>query len=132
MTEAFEILLRDINIMLTVTQGTQENVDTQKLRQLGIDIMSHIQTNFLNQKGQPWVNINPTLHAMCAHAWQLFQIFNVPISVYSEQAQEHWNKFIVKYKSGPGARARQHNIKDNLADIFRRMLLMTNPMIASK
>ena len=69
---------------------------------------------------------------MCAHSWQLFKIFNVPIAIYSEQAQEHWNKFVGKYKSGFGAHARQHNLSLNISDIFSRMLVMTHPLIASK
>ena len=130
--ENFEILLRDVNIMLTVTQGTHDNVDTDKLKQLGIDIMSLIRTKFVDSNGNAWVSINPSLHAMCAHSWELFQICSGPISQYSEQAQEHWNKFVSQYKSGPGARARQHSVKVNLTDIFARMIIMTHPVVASK
>ena len=130
--ENFEILLRDMNIMLTVTQSLREDVNTAKLRHLGIDIMLHIRSKFLNHKGEPWININPSLHAICTHSWQLFDIFNVPISMYSEQAQEHWNKFVSKYKSGCATRARQHNVGLNISDIFSRMLIMTHPTIASK
>ena len=72
--------------------------------------MSHIRTKFLN-KGNGWVSINPSLHAMCAHSWELYKICSGPIAQYSEQAQEHWNKFVTRYKSGSGARARQHSVK---------------------
>ena len=51
---------------------------TLKLKQLGID-MSHIRTKFLDSTGNPWVPINPSLHSMCAHSWQLFQICSTPI-----------------------------------------------------
>ena len=130
--EHFEILLRDVNIMLTITQGTRDNVDTDRLKLLGMDIMSLIRTKFLDHNGNAWVSINPSLHAMCAHSWELFQICSGPISQYSEQAQEHWNKFVSQYKSGPGARARQHSVKLNLTDVFARMLIMTHPVVASK
>lgn len=128
----FKILLREINIMLTITQSTKENVDTKKLRQLGIDIMSQIRSNFLNEKGQPWIMVNPSLHAMCAHSWELYEFLDSPIGMYSEQAQENWNKHVSRYKSGCGTRARQHSIKFNTADVFNRMLAMTHPLIASK
>ena len=118
--------------MLTITQSTKQNVNTKKLRQLGIDIMSHIRSNFLNEKGQNWIAINPSLHAMCAHSWQLYDVLNSPIAIYSEQAQENWNKHVARYKSGCGTRARQHSIKLNTADIFNRMLVRTHPLIASK
>ena len=72
--------------------------------------MSHIRTEFLDSTGNLWVSINPSLHSMCAHSWQLFQICSTPIAVYSEQAQEHWNKFVTLFKSGGGARLRQHSM----------------------
>ena len=61
--EIFEVLLRDLNIILRVTQSTRDNIDTKKLKQLGIDIMSHIRSKFLDHRGQPWVRMNPSLHA---------------------------------------------------------------------
>ena len=130
--ENFEVLLRDMNIILSITQSTRDNVDTTKLRQLGIDIMSHIRSKFIDHEGLPWININPSLHAMCGHSWQLIDMLNAPVAMYSEQAQEHWNKYIAKYKSGCGARARQHDVGQNISDIFKRMLLMTHPKIWSK
>ena len=48
-------LLRDLNIMLSVTQGLRPNVDTDKLRELGIQIMKDIKTNFLDYKGKSWI-----------------------------------------------------------------------------
>ena len=128
----FSILLRDVNIMLRITQGTREDVDTTKVKQLGIDIMSHIRMSFLDTNGQPWVAINPSMHSMCAHAWQLFDICSGPLAQYSGQSQEHWNKYITRFKSGSGARARQHGVSVNLGDIFGRMLMMTHPSIASQ
>ena len=118
--------------MLSVTQGLRPNVDTEKLRELGIQIMKDIKTDFLDYKGKSWILINPSLHSMYAHAWQLYDICSGPIAKYSEQSQEHWNKFVNMYKSGCGAWARQHRVFVNLADIFTRMLRMTHPIIASK
>ena len=112
--EHFSLLLRDINIMLRITQCTRVGVVSTKLKQLGIDIMSHVRSKFVDHLGQPWVNVNPSLHAMCGHAWQLVEVLSVPVAMYSEQAQEHWNKYLTKYKSGPCARARQHDVSDNL------------------
>ena len=130
--ENYSNLLRDINIMLTVTQGSRDEVDTDSLRELGITIMAQIRTKFLDHKGKSWVSINPSLHSMCAHSWELCQICSGPIAQYSEQAQEHWNKFITRYKSGCGARARQHGVSVNLADILGRMLMKTHPVVAAQ
>ena len=41
--------------MLSVTQGLRPNVDTDKLRELGIQIMKDIKPNFLDYKGKSWI-----------------------------------------------------------------------------
>ena len=107
---------------------------TNKLRQLGIDIMSHLRTAFTGTKDKPWrIPVNPSLHAMCAHSWQLFDMCNgEAISVYSEQAQEHWNKHVRDLKSGCGVHARQHSVKVNLKDVMTRMLQITRPIVVAK
>ena len=124
----FKKFLRLTNVMLSVCLNTKPKyVNTDKLRQLGIDIMSHVKTSW------PWVPINPSLHQMCAHSWQLFQIAHPdPIAVFSEQSQEHWNKHVSRFKSGTGTRARQCSVKANIQDIFTRMLHMSHPLVASK
>ena len=94
--------------------------------------MSHVRSAFVNHQGQPWINITPSLHAMCAHDWQLVVILDAPVAIYSEQAQEHWNKYLAKYKRGPSTRARQHSVSLNIYDTFVRMLSMTHPMVAGK
>ena len=69
---------------------------------------------------------------MCAHAWQLVVILDAPVAIYSEQAQEHWNKYLTEYKCGPSARARQHSVSLNIYDTFVRMLSMSHLMVAGK
>ena len=128
----FKLFLTKMNVMISVCLGNRPGVNTDKLQQLGIDIMSHIRTAFVNHKNQPWVPINPSVHAMCAHSWELFHMSKEPISVYSEQAQEHWNKHVNRFKSGCGSRARQHSVKLNLKDIMSRMLQMTHPVVVAK
>ena len=57
--------------------------------------MKHHKTAF------PWASITPTLHAMCAHSWELFEITGgKSICVFCEQAVEAWNKYIKAFKSG--------------------------------
>ena len=93
--------------MLTVVQGTKYKVNTDKLKQLGIDMLN-IKTKFLDHKGNAWISINPSLHKMCPHSWELFLISSGPIAHYSEHQKEHWNKYVSCYKNGVGASARQH------------------------
>ena len=43
---------------------------------------------------------------MCSHYWELFKALRgTPISRFSEQSSEAWNKFVQSYKSGPDVQA---------------------------
>ena len=77
--------------------------------------------------------IIPSFHQMCAHSWEMFN-WNEgrSISKWSESPVESWNKHVRSFQSGPAARSRQLSIKDNIHDIFRRMLISSHPEIASK
>ena len=120
--ENFKVLLRSINVMLTVCLSERAGVNTDSLKQLGIDIMYHIRTAFLDEKGKPWIPINPSLNSLCVHSRELFKMPSGPIVIFSKQAQEHWNKHVASFKSGCGTHARQRSIKENLHDILTRML----------
>ena len=122
----FQTLLSYFNRILSITQHCDESksVNPQKLKDLGLDLMLHHRRSF------GFARISPTVHQMAAHAWELFEITEgKPISTYSEQAGEAWNKHIRAFKSGPGARARQSSIMVNTQDIFTRMLIQTHPRI---
>ena len=130
--ENYKLLLCNINVMLSICLSERPEVNTYGLRQLGIDTMYNIRTAFIDEQGKPWIQINPSLHSMCAHSWELFEMSPEPLVVFSEQAREHWNKHLARFKSGCGTRARQHSIKENLHDILARMLRMTNPLVVNR
>lgn len=131
--ENYSILLSKFNIILTVIEKTsQKLVDYAKLKNFGIELMEHIKS-FLDEKGDPWIMIIPTVHQLCAHTWELFQINQgKSISKWSESPLESWNKHVRSFQSGPAARARQDSVKHNIHDIFKRMLIRSNPSIAAK
>ena len=125
--EGYSELLQKFNIICTVVQQVQNKVDPAKVRALGHDLMVFHKETF------PWAMISPTVHTMCAHYWELFDINNGdPIAVYSEQSGEHWNKHIRNFKSGAACRARQQNIQANTRDIFVRIFIKSHPNIALK
>ena len=73
--ENYFILLTKFNIILTVTEKTSHKlVDYAKLKNFGIEIMEHIKS-FLDEKGNSWIMIIPTVHQLCAHTWELIQIY---------------------------------------------------------
>lgn len=132
--ENFATFMSLTNVILTVVQSTNNRlVCVDKLKELGIELMLHLKNNFLDDKGLSWVMIIPTFHQMSAHSWELFQWNgSQSISRWSESPLESWNKHVRSFQSGPAARSRQLSIKDNIRDVFRRMLITSHPEIASK
>ncbi len=121
--EAFAKLLSYFNIMLSITQQTDPSkiVDPDRVKEAGLKLMLHYKQNF------PFAMISPSIHQMCAHSWELFEMTNgKPIATYAEQSGEAWNKHIRAYKSGPAARARQCSIRLNTLDIFTHMLIKSH------
>ena len=131
----YERLLTLVNIMLTVTQSVdgKKNVRVSKVKSLGIELMAHVRTSFLNANGQPWIMITPSIHQICAHSWQFFELNDgSSIAKWSESPLENWNKYLRSFQSGPASRSRQLSIKENIHDIFKRVLIISHPEIASK
>ena len=67
--ESYEIFLSLTNIILNVAQSVNasKNVRTDKLKALGIELILHLKTSFLNEKGSSWVMIIPSFHQMCGN-----------------------------------------------------------------
>ena len=67
-----------------------------------------------------------------SHSWELFE-WNGGHSIakWSESPVESWNKHVRSFQSGPAVRSRQLSVKDNIQDIFHRMLIMSHPEIES-
>ena len=127
--ENFITLLGYFNKILSITQCSDISkvVDTEKLKYLGMDLMLHHKRSF------PFAVISQSVHQMCAHSHQLFEITGgKPIGIYAEQSVESWNKHIRAYKSGPACKARQMSIKLNTLDIFERMSIRSHPYVADK
>lgn len=105
----------------------------QKLRDFGIKAMMHIKNAFINEKNESWIMIVPTVHTLFAHSWELFTINSgASIAKWSESPLESWNKYVRAFQSGVSSRARQCSIKANIHDIFKRMLINSNPLVASR
>ena len=70
--------------------------------------MHHIKTGFLDEKGESWVYIIPTVHQMLGHPWELFSMNDGdPVARWSESPLESWNKYVRSFQSGVGSKARQ-------------------------
>lgn len=126
---AFSKLLSMFNIMLSITQqcDVSKVVNYEKVQSLGTELM------LFHKEAFPFAFLSPTVHQMCAHSHELFQMNNgKPIAMYSEQSGEAWNKHIRSFQSGAACRARQSSLLHNTRDIFSRMMIATHPAIVSK
>ena len=123
----FSILLSQLNVCLAVSESVNSSckVDVGVFKQHCYDTMLHMALHF------PWVRISPSVHQMLDHNWELFDMLGGnPIAVWSESGLEAWNKHIRNFRSGAGCRARQSSVKNNITDIFVRMLITSAPAVA--
>ena len=127
--DAYRKLLQLYNMVLSVCQSVDpaKKAVPSEVKALCHELMIFEKTKF------PWAMLSPSIHSMCAHNWELFQLNKgESIAIFSEQGSEAWNKHIRAFKSGPSARARQTSIKENINDIFNRMMIKTHPKIATQ
>ena len=124
----YNVFLGQMNVCLAVSENadTSKTVDVKAFQKHCFDTMIHIALHF------PWVRVSPSVHQMLAHNWELFEMMNgSPIARWSESGLEAWNKHIRNFRSGAGCRARQNSVKNNIQDIFVRMLITSAPAIAN-
>ena len=99
--------------------------------------MKHLQTGFLDEKGQYWVGIIPTVHRMLAHVWELISMNNGnSLARWSEFPVESWNKHVRSFQSGVASKARQTSLKEPLwyillhANIFPSCFATKQPRLS--
>ena len=65
--ENYAQLLGYLNSFLAVLQGVDSRKrDVALVFKVGIEVMKHLKTAFLDEKGESWVSIIPTIHQMLA------------------------------------------------------------------
>ena len=56
-------ILQNTNIFLNITQSVKDKrVRVEALKTLGIEMMLHLRTAFLDENGKPWIMIIPSYH----------------------------------------------------------------------
>ena len=73
--ENFPYLLKLLNAYITIIEKYDNKLrNIEMVKSVELDIMLHIRNVFLNERGSPWTFIIPTVHQVCAHAWELFEM----------------------------------------------------------
>lgn len=76
----------------------------------------------------PWFCMPTTVHKILIHGHQIVNSLMLPIGQMSEEAQESCNKDIKKFRENF---ARKCDREKNVEDVFRRLLITSDPIISS-
>jgi hypothetical protein len=72
--------------------------------------------------------MSPTVHTFLIHGPEIVSLVLLPIGQLSEEAQESCNKFIKKYRVD---NARKCSRTSNIEDVFKRLLVVSDPLISN-
>jgi hypothetical protein len=72
--------------------------------------------------------MSPTVHKILIHGPEIVSLVLLPIGQLSEEAQESCNKFIKKYRVD---NARKCSRTSNIEDVFKRLLVVSDPLISN-
>ena len=75
-----------------------------------------------------WYVMPPTLHKLLEHGYQVADILDLPIGMYSEEAQEAQNKIIRNSRLDHTCKVSRLNVMTNL---YHHLLIRTDPVISS-
>ena len=75
-----------------------------------------------------WYKIPPSVHKLLEHGYQIADYFDLPVGLYSEEAQEACNKIVRNARLGHTARISRMNTMMNQVHY---LLLRSDPIISS-
>lgn len=88
-----------------------------------------LDTARLYVKEYPWYHMPPAVHKILIHGTQIINAVDLPIGLFSEDAQESSNKFLKIFRKDYSRRGnRQHA----MLDILQRLCVNSDPLISSK
>ena len=77
----------------------------------------------------PWVSITPSLHKLLAHPAELFSSNHVCwLKLYSKECIKAPNKYVSSFRD---KLARKTSFKDNVTDIFVRLITQSDPVLVA-
>lgn len=76
----------------------------------------------------PWYYMPTTVHKLLIHGPKIIGVSMLPIGQMSEEAQESCNKYIKSFRLDF---ARKFSRKQNMEDVFARLLIASDPVISS-
>jgi hypothetical protein len=118
-TKVNEDLIRRFYIILqTISSGYK--IDTYKFKTYCL------QTAELYVSLYPWCPMTTTVHKILIHGDAIISEYLIPIGNFSEEAQEARNKDFKNYRE---RFSRKTSRIDNMTDVFKRLLVSSDPII---
>lgn len=116
-----EVLERFYTILTLINSKVEISVPDYEL------YAEETRTLFVRHYG--WYALSPTVHKLLVHGAAIIKHTLLPIGMCSEEAQESRNKSIRNYRE---FHSRKFDRIVNLEDVFKRLLLSSDPVIALK
>lgn len=113
-------LLFRFSVLLTVVNSNRE-INPDAFAKFAAE------THRLYCKLYGWYVLSPTVHKLLLHGSEIIRHAALPLGMLSEEAQETRNKSIRKFRE---QHARKFSRVVNLEDVFKRLLLTSDPVIS--
>ena len=115
-----EVIIRIRNILKAVCSGYELNV--VKFREYCLETSDRLIELY------SWYIMPPTLHKLLEHGYQVSELLDLPIGMYSEEAQEAQNKEIRNARLTHTCKMSRKNAMRNQ---FQYLLIRSDPVISS-
>ena len=87
-----------------------------------------MKTSELIVRKYDWYIIPPSVHKLLEHGYLISEYFELPIGVYSEEAQEACNKIVRKARLNHAVKISRRNTKENQ---IHYLLQRSDPLVSS-
>ena len=111
---------------LCIAVASNEPVNLDQLHSVGQELKSEFKDFFVQENGQTWRRMPPTLHRTIDHSRDILSRFPCPPGYLSEEGSESNNKVI---RHARLFNARKTSRKNNLSDIITLLLVNSDPKI---
>ena len=115
-----EVIVRIRNILEAVCSGYEIDISSFK------DYCLATSERIIQLYG--WYTMPPTLHKLLEHGYQVAEILDLPVGMYSEEAQEAQNKEIRNARLSHTCKVSR---KNSMKNQFQYLLIRSDPMVSS-
>ena len=115
-----EVIIRIKNILKAVCSGYE--IDILRFKDYCLATSERI------IKLYGWYTMPPTLHKLLEHGYQVAEILDLPVGMYSEEAQEAQNKEIRNARLSHTCKISRKNAMKNQ---FQFLLIRSDPVVSS-